>query len=351
MIHWSLQYPEGITKYTHIHQCKSQVCHIQHTLDWPQHAGETLLLADPIGAYCDTEYEFLSADTKTDMWVTAAMIMSFYGYIESPSLCCLLVVGRQHNSTTGRRKGHHTKFKTGGCSYRAPTDYRACSSSYSVEDQRSAMFLLYWERNDRRLSTPARARGYSRREHITRGNTYPRVGGTHITVIHQREQISPGRGRGYVFGGTENQGDTYLELQSIEVNTRATRERWLTRACQFAGKHITAFNSLGGTDSAWLGICVRGNRKSGGTHKNTPRNSISNSVFMIWVLILWQNCQSNVQIDNQKLKNNHASGTPNRGSPGPCHRHASHQVLHHFSSPLALSTSGSACDWLVSVIQ
>ena len=210
MIHWSLQYPEGITKYTHIHQCKSQVCHIQHTLDWPQHAGETLLLADPIGAYCDTEYEFLSADTKTDMWVTAAMIMSFYGYIESPSLCCLLVVGRQHNSTTGRRKGHHTKFKTGGCSYRAPTDYRACSSSYSVEDQRSAMFLLYWERNDRRLSTPARARGYSRREHITRGNTYPRVGGTHITVIHQREQISPGRGRGYVFGGTENQGDTYL---------------------------------------------------------------------------------------------------------------------------------------------
>ena len=24
--------------------------------------------------------------------------------------------------------------------------------------------------------TPARARGYSRREHITRGNTYPRVG-------------------------------------------------------------------------------------------------------------------------------------------------------------------------------
>ena len=39
-----------------------------NTLDWPQHAGETLLLADSmIGAYCDTEYEFLSAGTKTDM--------------------------------------------------------------------------------------------------------------------------------------------------------------------------------------------------------------------------------------------------------------------------------------------
>ena len=328
MIHWSLQYPEGITKYTHIHQCKSQVCHIQHTLDWPQHAGETLLLADPIGAYCDTEYEFLSADTKTDMWVTAAMIMSFYGYIESPSLCCLLVVGRQHNSTTGRRKGHHTKFKTGGCSYRAPTDYRACSSSYSVEDQRSAMFLLYWERNDRRLSTPARARGYSRREHITRGNTYPRVGGTHITVIHQREQISPGRGRGYVFGGTENQGEHLSPLG-----------------------HITAFNSLGGTDISGgvAGDCVRGNENQG-EHIFTPRNSISNSVFMIWVLILWQNCQSNVQIDNQKLKNNHASGTPNRGSPTLSSSRISSSSP-SFSSPLALSTSGSACDWLVSVIQ
>ena len=59
--------PRGYNQDTHIHQCKPQVCHIQHTLDWPQHAGETLLLADSIGAYCDTEYEFLSADTKTDM--------------------------------------------------------------------------------------------------------------------------------------------------------------------------------------------------------------------------------------------------------------------------------------------
>ena len=175
MIHWSLQYPEGITKYTHIHQCKPQVCHIQHTLDWPQHAGETLLLADSIGAYCDTESEFLSADTKTDMWVTAAMIMDIYRV----ALGCLLVVGSQHNSTTARRKGHHTKFKTGGC-----------SKSSNWTEHAGAVFLLYW-RETTGDWVHQRTRILAKGTH-NQGNTYPRVGGTHITVIHQGEQISPG---------------------------------------------------------------------------------------------------------------------------------------------------------------
>ena len=195
------------------HSCKPQVCHIQtHQIQQPLHAGETLLLADSIGAYCDTEYEFLSADTKTNMCLTAAMIISLILWIYRVALAqsvfwwlgvsttVQLAGGKDTLDTT------YTKFKTGGC--RAPTDYRACRSSYQ-NTREAPCFFFTEERNDRRLSTPARARGYSRREHITRGNTYPRVGGTHITVIHQGEQISPG---------------------------------------------------------AWPGICVRGNRKSQGTH-------------------------------------------------------------------------------------
>ena len=55
-------------------------------------------------------------------------------------------------TVTGRRKGHHTNFKTSCC--------------------RAAELQLITDHagpNDRRLSTPARARGYSGREHITRG--------------------------------------------------------------------------------------------------------------------------------------------------------------------------------------
>ena len=43
--------------------------------------------------------------------------------------------------------------------------------------------------------------------------------------------------------------------------------------------HITAFNSAGEQISpgAWLGICVRGNRKSGGTHISATAYFLSNS--------------------------------------------------------------------------
>ena len=85
------------------------------------------------------------------------------------------------------------------------------------------MFLLYRERNDRRLSTPARARGYSRREHITRGNTYPRVGGTHITVIHQGEQISPGAWPGICVRGNRKSGGTHISVTPAGINPLNTK--------------------------------------------------------------------------------------------------------------------------------
>ena len=51
--------------------------------------------------------------------------------------------------------------------------------------------------------------------------------------------------------------------------TSYSRTTWLTRVCQFAGKHISPRLIHQGeqiSPGAWLGICVRGNRKSGGTH-------------------------------------------------------------------------------------
>ena len=51
--------------------------------------------------------------------------------------------------------------------------------------------------------------------------------------------------------------------------TSYSRTTWLTRVCQFAEKHISPRLIHQGeqiSPGAWLGICVRGNRKSGGTH-------------------------------------------------------------------------------------
>ena len=51
------------------------------------------------------------------------------------------------------------------------------------------------------------ARGYSRREHITGGNISTCRLMEHISLIHQGNTYLRGRGRGYLFGGTENQGE------------------------------------------------------------------------------------------------------------------------------------------------
>ena len=113
----------------------------------------------------------------------------------------------QHNSIqlAGGKDTTLSKFKTaGGCkSSRLPHVDPA-------EDQISAMFLLLPREQQETEYTPARARGYSRREHITRGNTYPRVGRTHITVIHQGNRYHQRHGRRYVFGEQKIRGNIYL---------------------------------------------------------------------------------------------------------------------------------------------
>ena len=62
--------------------------------------------------------------------------------------------------------------------------------------------------------------------------------------------------------------------------TSYSRTTWLTRVCQFAGKHISPHQGEQISPGAWLGICVRGNRKSGGTHISaTPGNKVTEAKF------------------------------------------------------------------------
>ena len=72
--------------------------------------------------------------------------------IESPSLC-LLVVGVSTTVQLAGGKDTTLSSRLAAAELQLITD--------AGQDQRSAMFLLYLERNDRRLSTPGRARGYS----------------------------------------------------------------------------------------------------------------------------------------------------------------------------------------------
>ena len=132
-------------------------------------------------------------------------------WIESPSLS-LLVVGRQHNSTTGRRKGHHTKFKTGGC--RALTDYRShAGPAIRRPEKRHVSSLLREKRQETEYTsacTRILAKGtHNQEKHIStcRGNTYHRnsSGGTDIS----------GGVAGDVFGGTENQREHISPLHRL----------------------------------------------------------------------------------------------------------------------------------------
>ena len=144
-------------------------------------------------------------------WVTAAMIM-----IESPSLAVFWWLGVTTIVQLAGGKDTTLSSRLAAAELQLITDHMQVQL---LEDQRSAIFLLYWERNDRRLSTPACARGYSRREHITRGNTYPRVGGTHN---HRNSSggtdISGGVAGDMCWGEQKIRGNTYLR------HTRAGHE-------------------------------------------------------------------------------------------------------------------------------
>ena len=83
------------------------------------------------------------------------------------------MAGRQQNSTTGRRKGKDTTLSSrlaAACSYKELQLITEHAGLAIRRPEKCHVSSLLRE-NDRRLSIPARARGYSRREHITRGNT------------------------------------------------------------------------------------------------------------------------------------------------------------------------------------
>ena len=81
------------------------------------------------------------------------------------------------------------------------------------------------------------------------GNTYPRVGGTHITVIHQGEQIYPGAWPGICVRGNRKSGGTHISVTPVLTNficcpiTAIIKVQWAYFASLIQTTH-SLFNAL-----------------------------------------------------------------------------------------------------------
>ena len=127
-----------------------------------------------------------------------------HDYIESPSLCLLVVAGVSTTVQLAGGKDTTLSSRLAAAELQLITDHM--QSSYIRRPEKRHVSSLLREKREETEYT-ARARGYSRREHITRGNTYPRVGRTHITILHQ---ISPGAWPGICVWGNRKSGRTHI---------------------------------------------------------------------------------------------------------------------------------------------